>query len=133
MIKKGIISSVNTAEKKARVLLTENNFLTSELPYSIAVMPNDVVLVAFLNRHFTDGIIFQNLSRTSQAPGDTSYIHHQIVPSSTWTITHNLGKYPSVTVVDSSNNVVVGDIQYIDQNTVKIMFTTEFAGKAYLN
>ena len=63
----------------------------------------------------------------------TTYTHEQAVASDTWTITHNLGKYPSVTVVDSGGTVVIGDVQYIDVNTIVITFVGVFSGAAYLN
>jgi hypothetical protein len=62
-----------------------------------------------------------------------TYIHTQDVPLSVWVITHNLISYPSVTVVDSLNHVVVGDIVYNSSNMLTITFTTAFAGYAYLN
>ena len=62
-----------------------------------------------------------------------SYIHQQTSPLSAWTITHNLGKYPSVSVVDSSGNEVVGELQYINANQVILNFSAPFSGEAYLN
>lgn len=62
-----------------------------------------------------------------------TYIHTQDVPLAVWVITHNLGSFPSVTVVDNLNQVVVGDITYNSSNTLTITFTTAFAGYAYLN
>lgn len=62
-----------------------------------------------------------------------TYIHNQSIPSAFWVITHNLGSFPSVTVVDALNHVVIGDISYNNTNTLTITFTTEFAGYAYLN
>ena len=62
-----------------------------------------------------------------------TYIYTQTTPISTWTITHNLGQLPSVTVVDSSGSVVIGDTAYIDRNTIQISFSAAFAGMAYLN
>lgn len=64
---------------------------------------------------------------------DLNYIHDQIAPSKTWIITHNLGKFPSVTVVDTANNVVVGSIEYISESQLIVSFIAEFSGKAYLN
>ena len=61
------------------------------------------------------------------------YVHTQSQAAAEWTITHNLGIYPSVTVIDSSNDVCVGDIKYLDSNTVKASFQAPFSGKAYLN
>ena len=66
-------------------------------------------------------------------PPGTTYIHHQQVAAKTWRVEHDLGGYPSVTVVDSSGRYVIGDVQYIDKNTILILFSASFAGKAYLN
>lgn len=62
-----------------------------------------------------------------------TFVYSQSPASSEWTITHNLDKYPAVAVVDSAGNIVIGDIQYIDRNTVVITFKAAFSGKAYLN
>jgi hypothetical protein len=64
---------------------------------------------------------------------DIYHIHTQGVASATWVITHSLKKYPSVTIVDSLGNVVFGEIQYTDINTVTLTFSGGFSGKAYLN
>lgn len=63
----------------------------------------------------------------------STYIHEQGVASAVWTVQHNLNKYPSVTVVDSSDNVIVADIEYIDTNTVRISMVGASKGRAYLN
>lgn len=64
---------------------------------------------------------------------DKHYTHTQNIVSATWTINHNLNKKPSVTVVDSIDNVVYGDINYITANSLTITFSGGFTGKAYLN
>ena len=65
--------------------------------------------------------------------GDAHFIYEQNMPSATWVITHNLGKKPVAVVVDSTENVVIGDIQYNSLNTLTITFVDPFSGKAYLN
>lgn len=64
---------------------------------------------------------------------DKTFIFTQSIPADTWVITHSLGKKPSVTVVDSGDNIVVGDVTYIDENALTITFVGAFSGKAYLN
>ena len=64
---------------------------------------------------------------------DKNFEFDQLTPSASWTITHNLGKMPAVTIVDSAGNKVIGEIQYIDLNTVVLSFSAAFAGKAYMN
>tara|TARA_R100000541_G_scaffold44796_1_gene51843 strand:- start:1616 stop:2314 length:699 start_codon:yes stop_codon:yes gene_type:complete len=65
--------------------------------------------------------------------GDKHFQHTQIASSQSWSITHNLQKFPSVTVVDSAGSKVTGEVDYIDINTLTVSFTAEFGGIAYLN
>ena len=60
------------------------------------------------------------------------HIHTQTTPSTTWTITHALGGKPSVTIVDTGENVVHGDVQYISATQIVCSFSGSFAGFAYL-
>lgn len=66
------------------------------------------------------------------SPG-TTYIYSQNTPSTTWTIAHNLGQYPSVTVVDSGGTVVLGDVTYNSADQITLTFGVSHGGKAYLN
>lgn len=65
--------------------------------------------------------------------GDKNYIHKQLAASTTWTINHNLEKFPSVTVQDSAGTNIIGEVTYIDNNNLTITFSDELSGKAYLN
>lgn len=65
--------------------------------------------------------------------GDVNYVFTQGVPSAVWVITHNLGKYCSVAVVDSANTTCEGSIQYNSPNQLTITFSAAFSGEAYLN
>ena len=64
---------------------------------------------------------------------DKNFVYTQAVSSDVWEIQHNLDKYPSITIVDSGNSVVIGEIVYIDKNNVRITFASAFSGKAYFN
>ena len=61
------------------------------------------------------------------------YTHNQIASADTWEIEHNLGKFPSVTVIDSAGSVVVGDVFYVNENNLRVKFSSGFSGKALLN
>ena len=70
--------------------------------------------------------------------GDITYTHNQSSTSDTWTITHNLNRFPSVTVVDSADTIVYGTVVYNSANQLTITFfqggsALAFSGKAYLN
>lgn len=62
-----------------------------------------------------------------------SLVYEVPIPSELWTVPHNLSKYPSVTVVDSSGRVMYGTVTYLDQNSLSIAFSAGFSGKVYLN
>tara|TARA_R110000851_G_scaffold57420_2_gene133757 strand:+ start:2882 stop:3478 length:597 start_codon:yes stop_codon:yes gene_type:complete len=71
------------------------------------------------------------------SPSDSSccdtYVHDQGLPNSIWSISHNLEKFPSVSVVDSGGAIVIGQVEYVNLNTITITFSSAFSGKAYLN
>lgn len=58
---------------------------------------------------------------------------HVFTSTTSVVIPHNLGKIPSVTIVDGSDNIIYGDITYTDLNNLTITFNTAFAGTVYLN
>jgi hypothetical protein len=64
---------------------------------------------------------------------DKHYTHNQNNASVTWNVTHNLGKRPSVSVVLSTGQQGVADVQYIDDNSLTITLIAAESGKAYLN
>lgn len=61
------------------------------------------------------------------------HIHVQAVPALEWNIIHELNCYPSATIVDATKTEVIGNIEYIDLNTLKVSFSAAFSGEAYLN
>ena len=64
---------------------------------------------------------------------DKTFVFEQGVPALVWNVNHNLGKFPSVSIVDTSNTNVFSQVDYVDNNNLTITNTAAFAGKAYLN
>lgn len=64
---------------------------------------------------------------------DATFVFNQHTPSSTWKITHNMNKFPSVSIVDSGGNIIIGNIFYIDRNNIELTFNGSFSGSVYLN
>ena len=83
------------------------------------------------NKLFYDFAVF-NLSSKNPTNSQT-FEFTQGVPSAVWNINHNLGKFPSISVVDTGETVVAGEYTYIDNNNVTLNFSVAFPGKAYLN
>lgn len=57
----------------------------------------------------------------------------QQLPLATWVLQHNLNKYPSVTVVNSAGEEVIGKITHDSKNKVTIEFSSPFSGTVYFN
>lgn len=64
---------------------------------------------------------------------DKTFNFVQGVAATTWAINHNLGKFPSVNVFDSAETPLIGQIEHLDNNNLKINFNKSISGKAYLN
>ena len=85
------------------------------------------------NGNITDKLLYDFAVFTLSSQGAPTFQFTQGAPATTWNIQHNLGKFPSITVIDSGNTVVNGEYTYTDNNNVVLNFSAAFAGKAYLN
>lgn len=105
---KGLIKTANNAEVTDEVQLTDGN--GNALPLRVS-------------------------TTTVKVNGEKlgSFTHNQTVAAEEWHIEHNMGKNPSVTIVDSANTYVVGEVTYVDTNSLHVRFKYAFKGKAYLN
>lgn len=80
---------------------------------------------------FLNGVETALLAGTGGA--DANYVFSQLSAAATWSVAHNLGKYPAVSVVDSGGSELLPDITYVDANHVTLGFGAPTSGKAYLN
>lgn len=69
----------------------------------------------------------------SSGVGDKNYVHPQDQASATWTVQHNLNKFPSVTSVNINNIEMYGEVDFIDLNNLTINFSAPFSGRAFIN
>jgi hypothetical protein len=105
--------------------------------YSIDPDDNGYYIIA-LNHIGSNGSLVNDnyydiFNFTLASASDKTFVFEQGVSASQWDIQHNMGKFPSVSVVDSANEVYWGNVTYIDSNNLKINFSASFSGKAYLN
>ena len=85
------------------------------------------------NGSFTNEKIYAIISIGSGS--DKTYIHEQGSASTTWNVSHSLGKFPSVTVVDVNNVQGYGVVTHTNENNLTVTFPagSPAAGKAYCN
>lgn len=72
--------------------------------------------------------------------GDKNLLHTQSSASNTWTVNHNMGKYPSVSIVECNptanevdGDLVIGEVTYNNINQLTIKFASAIRGVAYIN
>jgi hypothetical protein len=64
---------------------------------------------------------------------DERLIFAQSVAGTVWSIQHNMQKHPSVQTVDEDLEEIEGEVTYIDDMFLKIVFNQPVSGFAYLN
>jgi len=76
---------------------------------------------------------YHGISFDAEVNADKTFVFNQPIASATWNVQHNLGKFPSATMVLSTGQKGYGDVIYIDENNLTITFASAESGKAYLN
>ena len=64
---------------------------------------------------------------------DKDFTFTQANGSATWTIAHNLNKFPSVMITTDAGQQVIGDVSHTNKNNLTITFAGAVSGYAYLN
>jgi hypothetical protein len=82
---------------------------------------------------FLNNVYDPQMSHIGGGGGDANFVFTQVSASNTWSVAHNLGKYPAVNVVDSGGTELVPDVLYVDSNHVTVTFAAPTSGKVYCN
>jgi hypothetical protein len=70
----------------------------------------------------------------STVAGGAGYFAQQFQnPATVFTVQHNLGQFPAVTFVNTFNQVVIGEVDYVNDNQLTITFTAAESGTVYCN
>lgn len=118
-------NNVSVSEEVTRVSVSSD--ATTPNPVNVYQDEANVVLV---EQDAPNNVIIRSTS--ASAATTRRYVHTQGSASDTWVITHSLGGYPSVTIVDTSRTHVVGEVQYDSTTQITVSFTAAFSGYAYL-
>ena len=57
----------------------------------------------------------------------------EFIVTSTVAVNHNLNKYPSVAVMDTAGEEVVGQVEYLNTNQLVLKFAAPFSGRINCN
>jgi hypothetical protein len=127
------------------VMLAQIDDLNNFGIYKLDSLTQDVTETDFYNANFTfigsngnlDSEKYYGLiiypGGSAEAEGDKNFVFTQASASATWTVQHNLNKFPSCTMVLSTGQQGYGDVTFIDENNLTITFAGAESGKAYIN
>lgn len=135
-IKTNDVADIYT-DLKDLIRVLNNYQLPAYTPCNCPILPYD------LSAYFP-GAVWGNITGTLSSQSDlwsylssltiqNNFVFDQQVASSVWVVVHNMGKFPSVSIVDTANDQVEGEVRYNSNNQLTITFTAAVAGKAYLN
>jgi hypothetical protein len=122
---------------KDLIAVLNNYQLPAYTPCNCQIFPYD------LSAYFP-GAVWGNITGDITAQSDlwsylsslisqNNFVFDKQVAASVWVVVHNMGKFPSVSIVDTANDQVEGEVRYNSNNQLTITFTAAVAGKAYLN
>lgn len=104
------------------------NYATKEYVDTLANSADELIFAP------TSEILSTNVQGAiEEVRAKSKFVYTQPSASILWDITHNLMFFPNVTIVDSGENFVIGDVEYVNQNRLLVTFAHSFAGKAYLS
>ena len=126
------------------IMLAQVDDLNNFGVYKLDSLTQDVTETDFYNANLTliesNGSLFSEETyglitypKAEEDEKDKNYVHPQPVASATWTVQHNLNKFPSCTMVLSTGQQGYGDVTFIDENNLTITFAGAESGKAYIN
>lgn len=126
-----LYNNVDTKYTDVSQVLTENPLVGRYQGQTFLVDNGSGVVVEYW---FKDGTSDVDLIiKTAETTPDKTYVHDQQIASTAWTIVHSLNKYPNISIVSSSGDVVYGNVAYTNPNQCVITFSAAFSGKVYCN
>lgn len=102
-------------------------------PMTVTILQNNQVTVTEVDQNVSIQQVGVQGPQGEQGASGGSFTHTQNTPASTWTITHSLGYRPAIEVIDSGGSQVEGTYTWSNANTIVAVFSSAFAGFAYLS
>jgi hypothetical protein len=126
------------------VILAESGNINNFGTYKVVSIETSITepnfFVVTLENYASNGVlaldgyyIFSEFANPASNAADKNFVFTQASASATWTVQHNLNKFPSCTMVLSTGQQGYGDVTFIDENNLTITFASAESGKAYIN
>tara|TARA_R110000787_G_scaffold3543_2_gene13833 strand:+ start:3808 stop:4545 length:738 start_codon:yes stop_codon:yes gene_type:complete len=69
----------------------------------------------------------------SNTPGDLNEVVNLTPSAAVFVVSHNLGKYPAVSIIDGTSETIICEVVYDSLNVCTLTFNEQFTGKAIFN
>lgn len=111
---------------------------TEKYPYDLSISAEDYLIGSDAEnngqtRNYTLAALANFFSQYINSQSDSTYIHVQNDPSTTWIVVHNMQKYPTPLVMDENGEVVLTSISYPSLDVIHIKFLRPAIGSVTLN
>jgi len=107
------------------IVLDNLNVTVDESTFDVDVLPSTLEAV-----EVDVGGVGPQGPKGDEGPTGTGYTHTQSSASTTWTVNHNLGVRPLVSVTDTGGSQVECDVVHTSLNQVVLYFNAALAGVA---
>ena len=111
------------------VVIKEGNNLyiySGTFPFTTSNFANELAQGLWIKVGGTGDTVTKTFTSSSNSGG-------VVWSGTTLTVTHDLARHPSVTIVDSGGNQIFGDVKYNNNNEVALTFNAAFGGTVYFN
>ena len=124
-----------TQEQVQEAIQTESDVINTRIDDEVETLNDriDDIEQGSITEIIGEGNITATQSGNTVTITSETFVFEQGIPSDTWEITHNLNKYPTVDLVDSSGRVFKSEVDYINTNSLVVHINGSLSGKAYLN
>jgi hypothetical protein len=120
--------NLNTSTVNIMVYDTSNRVV---IPNNVEIV-NDNTVAVYLASAAQGRVVVLTGSLEGSAVPTYAYEFTQTTPSTTWTINHDLGRYPIVRIFVGNQEVQPNTITFTTANTVTVTFATAQVGQAKL-
>lgn len=120
-----------SASKTVTITVNEKGIVTAIQEQDIAITSQQATYTNTLYPLVTN--VKEMLDALVLIASRQTYVHTQTVAATVWNITHNLGKNPSITILDAAGDLSFAKPAFVDLNNLTLTFSEAITGIAYLN
>lgn len=121
--------------------INANGSITLSRPYAKAHLGTPIIAALVVAQHISDldtavttlEATTTDIQATIDAISSDKHYEQPFTTTSFLTVTHNLHKYPAITIIDSAGDEVEADPHHVSSDQFTVEFSASFSGVVYCN